>query len=330
MTVWAAVVPEAGASPTPERREVPRPGEGQSLVEVHAAALNPVELRVAAGRMGSLQTPYVPGLEGAGVVLESASLARGTRVRFEGHLPGFGRDGVISEQTVVDDEAMTALPDDVADEEAAAVGVVGITAWLSLDRAGMEPGQRVVVLGATGGVGQMAVQLARHRRAGSVVAVGRHLRTLERLMERGADAFVILAEKNDQDLAAEIRSAARGDVDLVIDTLWGEPGMAAVAALGAEGRLVNVGNAAGTEVELPLAAMRQARSAVIGLSSGWTPLPVKLDAYRRVLETLRQGALQVDLEVFPLEGIAEAWRLQAASPHRKLLIGLGGELLEVD
>lgn len=318
----AAVVHEAGTSPIPEVRESPRPGEGQSLVEVHAAALNPVELRVAAGRMGPIQTPYVPGLEGAGVVLESGSLASGTRVRFEGHLPGFGKNGVISERTVVDDEAMVALPDDVTDEEAAAVGVVGITAWLSLDRAGMDQGERVVVLGATGGVGQMAVQLARHRGAQSVVAVGRDLPTLERLMERGADAYVTLAEEKDQDLVAGIRSAAGGDVDLVIDTLWGAPGMAAVAALGVEGRLVNVGNGAGTEVELPLAAMRQARSAVIGLSSGWTPLPVKLDAYARVLEVLRQGALQVDLEVFSLEEVAEAWRLQAASPHRKLLIGL--------
>lgn len=317
----AAVVTEAGKSPIPEVRESPRPGERQSLVEVHTAALNPVELRVAAGRMGPIQTPYVPGLEGTGVVLESGSLAHATRVRFEGHLPGFGRDGVISEQAVIDDEAMTTLPDDVAHEEAAAVGVVGITAWLSLDRAGMNPGERVVVLGATGGVGQMAVQLARHRGAGSVVAVGRHLPTLQRLMERGADAYVVLAEQNDQDLAAELHSAAGGDVDVVIDTLWGEPGMAAVAALGAEGRLVNVGNAAGTEVELPLAAMRKARSAVIGMSSGWTPLPIKLDAYARVLEPLRQGALRVDVEVFPLEGVAEAWRLQAASPHRKLLIG---------
>ena len=105
------------------------------------------------------------------------------------------------------------------------------------------------------------------------------------------------------------------------DAAAGDHYLAAVAALGAEGRLVNVGNAAGIEVELPLAAMRQARSAVIGLSSGWTPLPAKLAAYERVLEAVRQGTVRVDLEVFPLEGVAEAWRLQAASPHRKLLIG---------
>jgi NADPH:quinone reductase len=318
----AAVVHTVGEAPRPADVPEPEPGEGEALVGVEAVPLNPVEVRVAAGSMRPPQVPYVPGLEGVGVVVRSGRLEAGTRVRFESHLPGFGKDGVMSEIATVDDETLVPLPSEVETSVAAAAGVVGVTALLALRRAGLEPGERVAVLGATGGVGQMAVQLARLLGATAVVAVGRDPVALERVGELGATGSVSLIDTGEDELTAALLEAAGGGVDVVVDVLWGGPAMAAIAALAEEGRLVNVGNAAGTDVALPLQPMRQARSAVIGLSSGWAPLDAKIDAYSTVIDALVAGDVSVDHELVPLDSVADAWTRQASSPNTKLVVAL--------
>lgn len=298
----------------------PVPTEGQTLIAVTAASLNPVELRVAAGRMPGASPPYVPGLEGVGTVIESPDLPVGTRVRFENDLPGFGKDGSIRELAVAEREALFELPPSVEDSVAAAAGVGGITSELAFRLAQMRGGEKVAVLGATGGVGQMAVQLAAARGASAVVAVGRHRPALEWLQSHGATASVVLDEA--PDLSEALQEAADGGIDVVIDPLWGAPAMAAIAALGDHGRLVSVGNTAGTEVELPLQAMRKTRSGVLGLSSGWTPLPEKMDALGFVIQEIAAGRVSVSHEVRPLEEVSEAWIAQGEFPHTKLVISL--------
>jgi NADPH:quinone reductase-like Zn-dependent oxidoreductase len=195
----AAVVEAVGSPPRPAEVDDPVREDGTALVAVQAAPLNPVEIRVAAGRHPSAaQPPYVPGLEGSGTVLESSRVAPGTRVRFESiALPGFGTQGTLAERTAVPEDSLAELPDDVDDDLAAAVGVVGITALLALERAAPAGGERVLVLGATGAVGQMAVQLAKVMGAARVVGAGRSAERLERVRELGADDVVQL---NDGDL----------------------------------------------------------------------------------------------------------------------------------
>jgi NADPH:quinone reductase-like Zn-dependent oxidoreductase len=285
----SAIVHQAGTLPEPGETDAPQPEQGQAVVAVSAAALNPVEIRVAAGTMGPLDTPYVPGLEGVGTVVSSARIAQGTRVRFESHLPGFGKNGALAEQVAVDEETLIPLPDALPSEDAAAAGVVGITAVLALERAGM-------------------------------VAVGRDQTTLAELADMGATEIVSLTEVSPDDLTEVIAGGGGGAVDVVVDTLWGAPAMSALAALAVEGRLVNVGNLAGVDVTLPLGAMRRARSAVIGLSSGWAPIEDKVAAYQRLVDAMASGEVRVKNEVIRLEDVAEAWRRQASSPHRKLVI----------
>ena len=149
----AALVGELGSPPRAGELEAPAQGEGQALVEVAAAPLNPIEIRVASGSFARrAQPPYVPGLEGAGRVVESERLLKGTRVRFEpAALPGFGSHGTLAELAAVEEESLVELPDAVDDAHAAALGVVGITAALALDRAGLQGGERVLVLGAPWG-----------------------------------------------------------------------------------------------------------------------------------------------------------------------------------
>jgi NADPH:quinone reductase-like Zn-dependent oxidoreductase len=318
----AAVVDAVGSSPKPAEVDDPVRDDGSALVAVGAAPLNPVEIRVAAGRHPRrAQPPYVPGLEGAGTVVESARLPPGTRVRFESPaLPGFGAQGTLAERAAVPEESLVELPDEVGDDVAAALGVVGITALLALERAAPTGAERVLVLGATGAVGQMAVQLAKLMGAGPIVGAGRSAEGLERVRELGADEVVKLS---DGDLTEAFAQAAGGQLDIVVDSLWGEPAMAALRAIATEGRLVNVGQPAGTDVSLPLEIVRNRQGAIHAISSGWTGLERKAAAYRRLLEYAVAGRLTVDRDVVPLDEVTAAWERQEASPGRKLVISVG-------
>jgi NADPH2:quinone reductase len=195
-----------------------------------------------------------------------------------------------------------------------------VTAELAFRLAGMVGGERVAVLGATGGVGHIAVQLAAARGAASVVAVGRHRPSLDWLVSNGATASLNLTES--AELTEALAEAAGGPLDIVVDPLWGAPAMGAISALAERGRLVTVGNTAGTEADLPLQAMRKARSSVVGLSSGWTPMPEKLDAFRFVIGQVAAGAVKVILAVEPLESIGSAWARQERFPHTKIVVSL--------
>ena len=316
----AAQITALGAPPEPVDLTEPSPSDQQALIAVTSAALNPVELRVAAGRMPGAMLPYVPGLEGVGTIIKSNSLPEGTRVRFENDLPGFGKDGAIRQIAVADEGSLVELPALVDDNTAAAVGVAGVTAELAFRLAGMVGGERVAVLGATGGVGHIAVQLAAARGAASVVAVGRHRPGLDWLESNGATASLDLTES--AELTEALAEAAGGPLDIVVDPLWGAPAMGAIAALAERGRLVTVGNTAGIEADLPLQAMRKARSSVVGLSSGWTAMPEKLDAFRFVIGQVAAGAVKVNLAVEPLESIGSAWARQERFPHTKIVVSL--------
>jgi NADPH2:quinone reductase len=318
----AAVVEAVGSAPVASEVDEPVREPGSALVAVAAAPLNPVEVRVAAGRHPRpAEPPYVPGLEGAGAVIESDRLAAGTRVRFESSaLPGFGARGTLAERAAVPEDSLAELPDDVDDKLAAAVGVVGITALLALERAASIDAARVLVLGATGAVGQMAVQLAKSMGAARVVAAGRSADALDRARELGADAVV---ELGGSDLADAFERAAGGPLDVVVDVLWGEPAMAALGVIATGGRLVNVGQPAGTDVRIPLETVRNRQGAIHAISSGWTPLDRKAAAFGRVLEHVRAGRLEVDREVVPLGEVGAAWERQEASPGKKLVVAIG-------
>ena len=318
----AAVVQAVGSPPAVGDVGEPVLDAGSALVAVDAVPLNPVEIRVAAGRHPrEAQPPYVPGVEGVGRVVESARIPPGRRVRFESAaLPGFGVQGTLAERAAVPEESLAVLPDEAPDDLAAALGVVGITALLAIERAAPAGGERVLVLGATGAVGQVAVQLAKLLGAGRVVGAGRNAKQLERVRELGADEVVELGEG---DLSAAFEEAAGGPLDVVIDPLWGEPAMAALRVLATEGRLVNVGQSAGTDVRIPLELVRNRQGALHAISSGWTGLERKASLYERLLDYSLAGHLTVDREVVPLEDVGTAWERQDASPGTKLVIRIG-------
>ena len=315
----AAVVAEVGGTPTLGELPDPAPSAGDALIEVHAAALNPIDLAIASGRFyaGPPHVPYAPGREGAGVVLEGSGAVRGTRVRFERDV-GYGANGSLAQRIVVDEEALVPLPDDASDPVAAALGIAGLAAWLSLEKAAIPAGGTVIVLGATGAVGQVAVQGAKLFGATRVVAAARDADALERTRELGADAIVRLDGGND--VAAALRDAAGGDADSVIDPLWGEPAVAALATLRVGGRLVHMGTSAALDAVVPSSAVRARNISIVGHSNLTTSHAEKRRAYAELLEHVVRGRVRVELEVFPLDRVEEAWSAQAASPHRKIVV----------
>jgi NADPH2:quinone reductase len=227
----------------------------------------------------------------------------------------------MSELTVADDAGFAELPESVTDEDAAALGNSAITAGRVLDLAGVAQGETVLVLGASGAIGKVAVQMARHRGAAQVIAAGRDSRRLERALELGADHAVSLAGKEPQQVTAELR--ALGGVDVVIDPLWGEPAMAALAAGNFGVRLVNFGLAAGRSVDMSSIPLRNNRATVMGISTAMDSFEVRRASFLQGLELLVSGDLLVDHRILPMEAVADAWVAQRSSPGARLLLSIG-------
>ena len=171
----AGIVNAPGAEPLVGWIELPTRAPGATLLQVIAAPLNPLDLLIASGTFHSVrhESPYVPGSECVGVVIDSDRFARGSLVYAECHASP-ARPGSFSTQVLVDDENILVLPDGLDPVQAAAIGNSGVAAYMPLvETAGLRPGDNVLILGATGVVGQIAVQIARAKGAARVVGVGR-------------------------------------------------------------------------------------------------------------------------------------------------------------
>lgn len=305
----AAVLKDYESDPEFGEFEEPR-ADGLALVEVSVAGLNPVDHTIASGRFPGRKPPLpsVPGLEGIGTF-------EGRRVYFDSPVAPFGSMG---ERTLVEREALIEVPDGVEDPLAVSFGVSGLAAWLALTwRAELQPGESVLVLGSSGVLGQIAVQGARLLGAGRVVAAARDRASLDRARdELGADAVVEL--DGEGDLSERLKEAGGSGFDVVIDPLWGEPALAALAALNVEGRLIQIGNSAGESVELPTRGFRDRLGQIIGHTNFKASRERKREAFATMCEHALGGELKVETEGVPLREVGEAWGRE--NPHCKLVI----------
>jgi NADPH:quinone reductase-like Zn-dependent oxidoreductase len=214
----------------------PQPAIGDALVQVRAASFTPTELTWPLGtdRAGHDRGPRIPAHEGSGIVVGLGYGAAGVSVGDEvyGLIDGY-RDGWAAEYVTIEARSLAPKPTTVDFVEAAAIPQAGLTSWQALfDHGRLESGQTVVILGAGGGVGAMAVQLA--RRAGArVVGTGR-ANARRRVLEMGADDFV--------DVERDGWETAVGQVDLVYDTIGGDVLAHAPAIVKPGGALVSVMN----------------------------------------------------------------------------------------
>jgi NADPH:quinone reductase-like Zn-dependent oxidoreductase len=296
----SAQVSELGRPPEPV--EV----EGGGGVEILAVALNPLDLAVGSGRFpgGHPPLPYAPGCEAVGRV-------DGKRMYLFGEGFGVRRDGFLAERVDFPETAAVSVPDDIDDALAVVCGIAGVAGWVPVaTRAPVEPGDRVLVLGATGTVGSVALQAARLLGAERIVAAGRNLAKLERALALGADATVVL---DGDGLAETFREACGGDgPTLVVDPLWGEPARAAVDAAARGARIVQLGQSAAPEATLTSGSVRLKGLSILGHSNFVLPAAELRKAYLEVAEHVAAGRIAIEYETYPLDGVATAWQAQAS------------------
>lgn len=321
-TVRAAVIDAPGTEPRLESTVLPPRTAGTTLVTVAAAPVNPLDLLIASGSFHSVRhdAPYVPGSECVGVVLESDEHVPGSWVYAECHASP-DSPGALATEVLVADADVLPLPDGIDAVPAAAVGNSGTAAFMPLmEEAGLRPGETVLVLGATGAVGQLAVQVARRAGAGRVVGVGRNPAALQRVLQLGADEVVPLRpEESRDDLAARLLAAA-GPVDVVLDGVYGPPLEAALLVCAPRARVVNVGNLAGPTAAVPAGLLRGKQIVLSGFAGLHVSLRDKKPALTSLWTGIAHGGLQVETRTFTLEELPAAWRAQAASPHAKCVV----------
>lgn len=303
----AALVTSFDRSPTCQDVPTPTPdGDDELLVEVIAAGLHP---RVRSQADGSHYTssgalPLVPGIDGVGRAPD------GTLRYFI--LPDTPM-GAMAERTLIDPRRSIVLPPGGDPVPLAAGMNPAMSSWVALrQRTDFQPGQGVLVLGATGNAGRLALQVATRLGAGRVIGAGRDAATLALLPALGADETVCL----DGDPAAVARRLGRaaGDVDVVLDYLWGPPTAAAMTAVVANrtdrGRpltWIEVGSVAGPTAAIPSAALRAARLQIVGSGQGSVPTDRIVQELGELAAQIAGGALRIDARAVPLADVEAAW-----------------------
>jgi NADPH:quinone reductase-like Zn-dependent oxidoreductase len=315
----AAVLRVVGKTPRVEEFPEPAPSEGEVLVDVCAAALKSVDKQLAAGThyASPRELPIVCGTDGVG------RLKDGTRVFFGGPRRPYG---AMAERTVVRRAQCLSVPENLDNETAAAIPNPGVSAWLSLGHsAKLAPGETVLILGATGVAGQLAVQVAKILGAGRVLAAGRNEKVLSTLLELGADATVRLDQPDEQLIKALRREAEQKRFDVIIDYVWGRPTEALLSAVtstefapaGSEARLVQVGESAGPTIRLPAAVLRSTALTIQG-TAGIPPWDVLTEAFHQVMNCAARGQLRIETERVSLTEIEAFW--ERDSRARRLVV----------
>lgn len=305
----AAVLHTLGKPPRCESFPEPIAGEGEVVVHVHAASLKPIDKQLAGGShyASAREFPLVCGSDGVG------HLGDGQRVFFGGCRAPYG---AMAQRTVVPRAFTFPVPKEVSDETAAALPNPGVSAWLSLAfRAKLVSGENVLILGATGVAGKLAIKIAKILGAGRVVAAGRNEQVLSTLHTLGADAIIHLDAATKDLGEAFVREAGQSGFQVVIDYAWGRPAEAFLnamtrkefAVIRSETRFVQVGESAGPTVSLPAAVLRSTALTILG-TSGIPPRDVLANALQQVLLHAARGELQVDTERVPLADVESAWQ----------------------
>ena len=311
----AAVLYALGETPRAAQFPDPVPADGELLIQVKAAALKPVDKQLASGShygAGSRPLPGICGIDGVGVGED------GVRVFFLMPRPPFG---AMAERTVVSPKFCFPIPDEVDDSTAAAIFNPGLSAWASLAwRAQLAADETVLILGATGVTGKLAIQIAKILGAKRVIAAGRNEQVLDTLPSLGADATIRLDDSREAMIEKFANVSGEGAIDVVLDYLWGAPTEALLAAItrkdlkAASGRtrLVQVGESAGATISLAAATLRSSRLEILGAGTGSAaPLEKWADARRELMTLVAAGKLRIDIERVPLAEIEKVWHREA-------------------
>ena len=298
----------------PRYEEFPGP-EGENVVEVLAAALHPRVRSTADGTHyeSTGELPLIPGIDGVG------RTAGGEHVYFV--LPDTML-GSMAERAAADPRRCAVLPNGVDPVTIAAAMNPAMSSWIALRRRiAFEPGQSVLVLGATGNAGQLAVQIARHLGAIHVTAAGRNEARLNTLEAIGADRTVALTD-------TEALGAAAAEVDVVLDYLWGSAAAAAIPAIltrrpdrGRPLTWIEIGSMAGLELSVQSQWLRAARLQFVGSGQGSVPTREIVDELTELAAHIAQGGYTIDARPVALSDVEDTWTRSLGSGERIVFVG---------
>ncbi len=302
----AAIVWEAGQTPVYGDFVEPEPTPGENRIAVTAAAISHVVKGRASGThySASGRFPFVVGIDGVG------RLDDGSRVYFI--LPK-APYGSMAERAVVPAAQCLPLPDGLDDVTAAAIANPGMSSWAAYaERARLKAGETVLVNGATGTAGRLAVQIARHLGAGKIIATGRNADALRSVAVLGADVTIPLVA-SEQALEDSFKEQFAAGVDVVIDYLWGKSAELLLTAGAKAGtgavpiRFVQVGSVSGSDITLPSAVLRSSAIELMGSGIGSVPLDRLVAAVGGLLQAAVPGGFKIAATPVPLSEVEQAW-----------------------
>lgn len=302
----AAIVTEVGRPPVFGDFREPVVGDGSVVVAIKAAALSHVTKSRASGTHYSASGifPFVVGIDGTGVLKD------GRRVYFLLPEAPFGS---MAERAPVHESHCIVLPDALDDVTAAAIAIPGMSSWAALmERARLVRGETVLINGATGISGLLAVQIAKYLGAGKVIATGRNPAVLKTLASLGADVTISLTHDR-QSLEGQLQSEFRAGVNVVLDYLWGDSAAAILVAAATTApeavpiRFVQIGSIAGAAINLPAAVLRSSALMLMGSGLGSVPKPRILESIRALFDATLPGGLQIAARAVPLPEVAQYW-----------------------
>ena len=316
----AAVVTSFGQPPHYQPFEVPQPNAANEfIVDVLAVGLHP---RVRSGAAGAHYTssgtlPMIPGIDAVG------QRPDGRRIYF---VAADDVTGTMADKALASARRSIVLPDDADIAKVAAAMNPAMSSWVALRRrVPVKPGQSVLVLGATGNAGAMAVSVARRLGAGRVVGAGRDPVRLDALTSAGADDVVQLTD--DGDATARALAAAAAESDIVLDYLWGKPAQHAITALltarsdrSREMNWIQIGAVAGPAIELPSVALRSANFRLQGSGQGSVPAQAYLAALPSLVAEITAGAIPVTAITMPLADVEQIWPRAELPGERTVLV----------
>lgn len=316
----AAVIYQRGEMPL-YTESYPEPtvnGENEILISVKAAAIKHLDKNQASGKHYSTQNDIIEakvfGGDGVGI------LADGTRVF------AMGVSGMMAEKAIVYKNTILKLPEEIDDETAAALpNAVAGSAMALRFRAGMQPGETVLINGATGFTGKIAIQVAKHFGAKKIIATGRNEQSLQTLKALGADELILTTD--DENFVAQIKEIHQNTpIDIIIDYLWGHTAELILSAIKGQGsftpkiRFVSIGSVTGEKIQLSAEVLRSVDLQLSGSGLGsWTKDQVQIlfsEIIPEMFQLVVDNKLKVETQLVSLQDIERLWEMEMPDGKR--------------
>lgn len=319
----AAVLHKIGDIPQYEDFPDPSPGKDDNLIHVKAVTLENVDQMMTEGkhfasRQFLSELPAVVGMSGVGE-------------REDGRLVGFsGMEapyGAMAEEVVVPQESTVLIPEGIHAETAVSLPSASLTSLFPLKwGVKMEAGETVLINGATGVAGKLAVQIAKLLGAGRVIGTGRNEESLNRIKELGADKVINLKQTEEELITSFEREMEEG-IDIILDFLWGYPTEKLIQSLTPQEiklnskriRLVQIGEKAGSEIHLPAGSLRTSGLEISGGAAGITPEFIQ-EGTNLIWEWLKSDKLHIDLEIVSLQDVEKVWKRSDFQGKRLVIV----------